>query len=61
MVNQIVNDGLCDREKIFAVGKSYGGYLSGIMGSRMGEFFKAVVIMNPAINFPFMIYSSGNR
>jgi dipeptidyl aminopeptidase/acylaminoacyl peptidase len=56
----VIKQGLCDPKKVFAVGGSYGGYQAGIMGTRYSEYFKAVLLMNPVVNMPFLPISSGN-
>jgi dipeptidyl aminopeptidase/acylaminoacyl peptidase len=59
MLNQVISEKLCDPKKVFAVGGSYGGYLSGIMGSRFSEYFKGVVLLNPVVNLMHLPMTSG--
>lgn len=37
------------------IGGSYGGYMAGYLGSRHGEIFKGAIMLNPCLNFPFML------
>ena len=40
------------------IGGSYGGYLSAFMAAHHPDKFKLAIIMNPAMNFPFMVNST---
>ena len=53
MMKQVREKGMCHPTKAIVIGGSYGGYLSGILGSRHGEQFNAAVLMNPVLNIPF--------
>ncbi len=34
MIDQVIDQKKCDRNKIISYGGSYGGYMGGILGSR---------------------------
>lgn len=41
-----------DKNRVYAYGGSYGGYMAAIMGSRYHEYFKAAVILNGVLSVP---------
>ena len=45
-------------KRAFVIGGSYGGYLSAFMAAHHPDKFKLAIIMNPAMNFPFMVNST---
>jgi len=54
MVQQVTVRKLCDPKKVIAYGGSYGGYMTGILGSRFSDYFRCGIMLNPVVNIPFM-------
>lgn len=51
----LITNGLAEREKLFVVGGSYGGYMSLLLHGRHADYFRAVVdIFGPSNMFTFI-------
>lgn len=54
-IEWLVHEGKADREKLFLVGGSYGGYMTLLLHGRHGKYFKACVdIFGPSNLFSFL-------
>ncbi|MGP1907837.1 S9 family peptidase [Metabacillus sp. JX24] len=54
-IDWLIGEGLADKEKIFLMGGSYGGYMALLLHGRHADYFKAVVdIFGPSDLFSFI-------
>ncbi|KRX10653.1 WD40-repeat-containing domain [Pseudocohnilembus persalinus] len=54
-IDLILKDKLCDKNKIFGYGGSYGGYLCGIFASRQPDIYRGCILINSVLNIPFNV------
>jgi acylaminoacyl-peptidase len=54
----IEEKGDLDKERIHIYGRSYGGFMSAIMGSRFPTYFKSAIIVNGVISYVGNFWSS---
>ena len=59
MIQQIIDQKLCHKDKVIVMGGSYGGYMGGIMAARYPEIYRCAVLLNPCLNLPFMLNITG--
>jgi acylaminoacyl-peptidase len=59
MIKQIIDEKLCDKNKVIVIGGSYGGFIGGIMAARYADIYKCAILLNPALNLPFMLNTTG--
>ena len=51
----MISQNKVDPDRVFAFGKSHGGFLSGILAGRFEKYFAGAVLLNPVLSFPSVI------